>query len=88
MQLKPITNEGHRQAIFVIFRKKVAILTPFGSHFTRFWKNLKIQIAKIQKSFERFKLHKTYMNWIDKCSQADECAKIGNYKISRLLLFA
>ena len=28
-----------------------------------------------------------YMNWIDKCSQADECATIGNCKIS-LLLFA
>ena len=26
-----------------------------------------------------------YMNWIDKCSQADECATIGNCKISRLL---
>ena len=26
------------------------------------------------------------MNWIDKCSQADECATIGNCKISRLLL--
>ena len=26
-----------------------------------------------------------YMNWIDKCSQADECASIGNCKISRLL---
>ena len=26
------------------------------------------------------------MNWIDKCSQADECATIGNYKISCLLL--
>ena len=26
-----------------------------------------------------------YMNWIDKCSQADECATIGNYKISHLL---
>ena len=26
-----------------------------------------------------------YINWIDKCSQADECAKIGNCKISRLL---
>ena len=26
-----------------------------------------------------------YMNWIDKYSQADECAKIGNCKISRLL---
>ena len=26
-----------------------------------------------------------YMNWIDKCSQADECAMIGNCKISRLL---
>ena len=25
------------------------------------------------------------MNWIDKCSQANECATIGNYKISRLL---
>ena len=25
------------------------------------------------------------MNWIDKCSQADECAMIGNCKISRLL---
>ena len=25
------------------------------------------------------------MNWIDKCSQADECATIGNCKISRLL---
>ena len=25
------------------------------------------------------------MNWIDKCSQADECATIGNSKISRLL---
>ena len=26
-----------------------------------------------------------YMNWIDKCSQAHECATIGNRKISRLL---
>ena len=26
-----------------------------------------------------------YMNWIDKCSQADECAAIGNCNISRLL---
>ena len=26
-----------------------------------------------------------YMNWIDKCSQADECATIGNRKISYLL---
>ena len=26
-----------------------------------------------------------YMNWIDKCSQADECATIGDCKISRLL---
>ena len=26
-----------------------------------------------------------YMNWIDKCNQADECATIGNCKISRLL---
>ena len=26
-----------------------------------------------------------YMNWIRKCSQADECATIGNCKISRLL---
>ena len=26
-----------------------------------------------------------YMNWIDKCSQADKCATIGNCKISRLL---
>ena len=25
------------------------------------------------------------MNWMDKCSQADECATIGNCKISRLL---
>ena len=25
------------------------------------------------------------VNWIDKCSQADECATIGNCKISRLL---
>ena len=25
------------------------------------------------------------MNWIDKCSQGDECARIGNCKISRLL---
>ena len=25
------------------------------------------------------------MNWIDKCSQADECATFGNCKISRLL---
>ena len=25
------------------------------------------------------------MNWIDKCSQVDECATIGNCKISRLL---
>ena len=24
-------------------------------------------------------------NWIDKCNQADECATIGNCKISRLL---
>ena len=27
-----------------------------------------------------------YLNRIDKCSQADECATIGNCKISRLLL--
>ena len=26
-----------------------------------------------------------YMNWIDKCSQADKCATIGNFKISPLL---
>ena len=26
-----------------------------------------------------------YVNWIDKCSQADECASIGNCKISPLL---
>ena len=26
-----------------------------------------------------------YMNWIDKCSPADECVTIGNCKISRLL---
>ena len=26
-----------------------------------------------------------YMNWIDKCSKADECATVGNCKISRLL---
>ena len=26
-----------------------------------------------------------YMNWINKCSQADECASIGNCRISRLL---
>ena len=26
------------------------------------------------------------MNWIDKCSQADECATIGNCKISCLLI--
>ena len=26
-----------------------------------------------------------YINWIDKCSPADECATIGNGKISRLL---
>ena len=26
-----------------------------------------------------------YMNWIGKCSQADECATIGNCAISRLL---
>ena len=26
-----------------------------------------------------------YMKWIDKCSQADECATTGNCKISRLL---
>ena len=25
------------------------------------------------------------MNWIDNCSQADECATIGNCKINRLL---
>ena len=25
------------------------------------------------------------MNWIDQCSQADECATIGKCKISRLL---
>ena len=30
-------------------------------------------------------LFTVYMNWIDKCSQADECATIGNCKISRLL---
>ena len=27
-----------------------------------------------------------YMNWINKCRQADECASIGNCKISPLLL--
>ena len=26
-----------------------------------------------------------YMNWIDKCRQADECATTGNCKITRLL---
>ena len=26
-----------------------------------------------------------YINWIGKCSQADECATIGNCKTSRLL---
>ena len=26
-----------------------------------------------------------YMNWIDKCSLADECATIGKCKICRLL---
>ena len=26
-----------------------------------------------------------YMNWIDKCNQADDCAKIENCKISCLL---
>ena len=26
-----------------------------------------------------------YMNWIDKCSQADECVTIGSCKVSRLL---
>ena len=26
-----------------------------------------------------------HMDWIDKCSQADECSTIGNCKISRLL---
>ena len=26
-----------------------------------------------------------YINWIEKCSQADECATTGNCKISRLL---
>ena len=26
-----------------------------------------------------------YMNWIDKCSQADECATIRNCKLSHLL---
>ena len=26
-----------------------------------------------------------YLNWIDKCIQADECATIGNSKISRIL---
>ena len=26
-----------------------------------------------------------YMNWMDKCSQGEECASIENYKISRLL---
>ena len=25
------------------------------------------------------------MNWIDECSQADECATIGNCKINRML---
>ena len=30
-------------------------------------------------------LFNVYMNWIDKCNQADECAAIGNCKISRLL---
>ena len=34
MQLKRITNRGRRQAIFVIFQRKKAFLTPFGSHFT------------------------------------------------------
>ena len=30
-------------------------------------------------------LYIVYMNWIDKCSEADECATIGNCKINRLL---
>ena len=30
-------------------------------------------------------LSMVYMNWSDKCSQADECATIGNCKISGLL---
>ena len=30
-------------------------------------------------------LFSVYMNWIDKCSQADECATIGNCKIGHLL---
>ena len=30
-------------------------------------------------------LFTVYINWIDKCSQTDECATIGNCKISRLL---
>ena len=32
-----------------------------------------------------FLLFIVYMNWIDKCSQADECSSIGNCEISRLL---
>ena len=32
-----------------------------------------------------FSLFIVYMNWIDKCSQVDECAMIGNCKITSLL---
>ena len=33
----------------------------------------------------RVRFFNSYINWIGKCSQADECATIGNCKISRLL---
>ena len=33
----------------------------------------------------RVRFFNSYINWIGKCSQADECATIGNCKISRVL---
>ena len=38
-----------------------------------------------QKCVLSLLLFLVFMNWIDKCSQTDECATIGNCKISRML---
>ena len=35
-------NIASRYASFVIFRQKITILTPFGSHFSRFYSHLKV----------------------------------------------
>ena len=51
------------------------------------WEEIKgFQVgAEIRQGCVLFPLFIAYLNWIDKCSQADECATIGNCKISYLL---